>query len=414
VAFLVAITHAMIIGYRRLTREGPVDLVQFMGTLCLVLLLIATVGGFSHFLALGGFKLMRTWNRASLFIGWFSLLAAGVLIDRTLAWIGTRRPKARLPLAGALVIFGAFDLMGTRTPLPYEDTKQRFEADRKYFNTIEHLVPNERVFQLPFIRFPEAPRRGKLPEYGHFAAYLHTDTVQWSYGAIKGRPAGEWGGRVEALPTSDQIASLCAAGFGGIHVDRWGYDDPDHTPETGLDRIGVAPTVLSEDDRFAFYDLADACEGTGADGDAQHPGVPAKISTDFLLGFHGPEHKGDHKWRWTEAGVAAAILENSGDPVQGWIVGKVSGVDPKGHVTVASHDGSATVAATTSGTEFAVPVELSSGPNVVLVVSASRPVDAPRDPRTMVTQVHDLEFVPNDIVSCRLRARDPKATDCPG
>ena len=55
-------------------------------------------------------------------------------------------------------------------------------------------------------------------------SFLHTRSVRWSYGAMKGRPA-DWAAELVGVPVADLVSRLAAAGFDGVYVDRFGYAD---------------------------------------------------------------------------------------------------------------------------------------------------------------------------------------------
>jgi hypothetical protein len=88
--------------------------------------------------------------------------------------------------------------------------------------------------------------------------YLHSEDLRWSYGAVKGRPVGDWTLTASQLPTERLTVALGAAGFGGIHVDRFGYTGEEVAElEATLERILDTEPMVSSDGRFAFFDMSD-------------------------------------------------------------------------------------------------------------------------------------------------------------
>ena len=94
-----------------------------------------------------------------------------------------------------------------------------------------------------------------MTAYDHGRPYLHSKTLRWSYGAMKGRFADAWQKAAVDRPTPDMLRTLAVAGFSGVYVDRAGYDDRGVAIETVLRQETGPPPLSSEDHRFAVYDL---------------------------------------------------------------------------------------------------------------------------------------------------------------
>jgi phosphoglycerol transferase len=109
------------------------------------------------------------------------------------------------------------------------------------------------IFQLPLMAYPESPPVNELGDYELFRGYLHSSTLRWSYGAIKGREASQWQRSVFALPIEMSMAQIRARGFSGIYLDRRGFRD--NTAETAL-RSLLGPPMVSEDGRLLFFDMS--------------------------------------------------------------------------------------------------------------------------------------------------------------
>src|SRR5262249_43974583 len=117
------------------------------------------------------------------------------------------------------------------------------------------LPPGAMVFQLPQTGFPEEPAVGRMEPDDHLRLYLHSRSLHWSFGAMKGRYAAHWQASVAGLPPAEFARLLALAGFAGITVDRRGYNDDGAGLEAELGRLlGVRP-VVSRDRRYAFLTL---------------------------------------------------------------------------------------------------------------------------------------------------------------
>jgi phosphoglycerol transferase len=92
-------------------------------------------------------------------------------------------------------------------------------------------------------------------KYEPLRGYLHSSTLRWSYGAIKGRPA-DWASQLAGRPLSYLLAAVTAAGFEGVWVDPAGFE-PAMARRVGaaLRSLLGAPPLLSPDRDLWFFDL---------------------------------------------------------------------------------------------------------------------------------------------------------------
>jgi phosphoglycerol transferase len=248
--------------------------------------LVATVSGGAIFLSLLGFSQVRVWNRMSLLIGFCSLIFALTWLEAGWARVRPRLTAvpARAALGTALVaVLIAFVLWdgshvqfrppGGRFGLDYERNDERWVADADYAALLDEAMPDgSAVFQFPIIRFPEAPPPGQMQDYDHLRAWIHLEPgkLKWSYGAMKGRPDGDWQLKIrEQIGEEGAIPLLIGLGFDGLWVDTWGYDDYGLRVRTAFDAmLGVEP-ILSADERIRFYDLRPYRDELAAEGQTQ-------------------------------------------------------------------------------------------------------------------------------------------------
>ena len=114
------------------------------------------------------------------------------------------------------------------------------------------------VYQLPAVAFPESLPVNDMEDYELMRPYLHSTDLKWTYGGLKGRPKGDWAEVASQTPTDRLLVELAAAGFGGIHIDRFGYPAHDTSVLEGdITRLTGAKPLESPDERFAFFDLSD-------------------------------------------------------------------------------------------------------------------------------------------------------------
>jgi hypothetical protein len=224
----------------------------------LVAILVGTIGGVSSLVAYLVTPELRAWNRISIFIAFFALVAVAQLLERARRRLhsGTRGRAAFAVLLGATLAVGALDQTSDKSIPAYADVERSYRHDAAFVEVIEgHLPPGSAVFQLPHMPFPETTRLpGTIADYDLLRAYLHSRDLRWSYGAVKGRPE-DWAEELHAKPLLLVVPAVAASGFEGIYVDRAGYADGGRATEAELRRIIGATPLASPSGRQLFFDL---------------------------------------------------------------------------------------------------------------------------------------------------------------
>jgi phosphoglycerol transferase len=265
-AGFLGVLYAAIAGRRRRT-EG-LDLLPHWDrdalrdhavTNTVLAVLFGMIGGFAVVVAMAGFSQIRVWNRILLIIGFFAMVTVAGWFEVLAARVRARTSRHRVVLGGLAVAVLAFGLWDGIPPVrkPYEQIEAQHASDRSFVAAIERRMPDgAAVFQLPVFEFPEVVPPGKMLDYDPLRGYLaDSGTLRWSYGSIKGRPAGDWQirwrdhlGPVAGLP------ALLGMGFTGLWVDTYGYTDGGLEVRQITAAFDVEPLV-SPDGRFLFFDL---------------------------------------------------------------------------------------------------------------------------------------------------------------
>lgn len=255
---LGVIASALVAG---VARRPPEDArAARLGSLALIALLVASTAGAGYLLGALGFTEIRGWNRMTVFVGFFALAGAAVLLDD---WFTRSRAPAPVVtcLAALIGLLGVWD----QTPAIGPDARRRvaveWASDEAFVGGIEErLGPGAAVFQLPHVPFPEGPVTGDMADYDHLKGYLHSDALHWSYGGMKGRQDG-WQERATQLPVPLMVDLIVRRGFDGLYIDRAGYDDGGTGLEEQLRADLGRPTTVSADGRLVFFDLRGAAGG---------------------------------------------------------------------------------------------------------------------------------------------------------
>jgi phosphoglycerol transferase len=249
---------------RRLLRNAGVGVLVALG--------LSTVGGVASLIEVFITPDIRAWNRLSVFIAFLSLLGAAVLLERLLGRMArarvlrtrrARRPAAALVCA-AVLAFGVLDQTSSSFVPPYSATARQWRSDAAFVAQIERrMPPGAEVFQLPYVPFPEGyPETPVGDEVATYATkyellrgYLHSRTLRWSYGAMKGR-ASDWQAALAGLPLSYVTAAAAVSGFDGLWVDPAGFEP--HRAAAILAALGSVleeRPLLSPRGDLAFFDL---------------------------------------------------------------------------------------------------------------------------------------------------------------
>lgn len=199
---------------------------QIGSILNLSVLLFGTVGGFAVILSfLTGS--IRCYNRFSIFVAMFSLIAIDSVIEKIKEkWFDKKNRTKVIFAAGMflLMLLGIFDQTALKNPLAHERSAQLFDEDEAFFAAIEAVEENEAmIYQFPYMRYPENGGVQQMMDYAHMIGYLHSDTLRWSYGAPVGREGDQWMAAMNELSFQEQIATIQATGFAGIYIDWNAY-----------------------------------------------------------------------------------------------------------------------------------------------------------------------------------------------
>lgn len=237
-------------------REESIDPMPFLASITLVLILFCTIGGLSTLFSLIISPMIRAWNRASVFIAFTSICAAMLLFDR---WAQRRRLRIASILAVGIVlaVFACWDQTLPRCAPCSEARSSEFRNDAHFVAAIESRLPRgSAVYQLPYMAFPEVPPLNRLQAYDQASGYLHSSSLRWTYGSIKGRTGDLFFRALAQEPVQKQIQVLRKLGFNGLYVDRRGYADGGAAIESEIRRtLGEEPALVSDNQLQSFYDL---------------------------------------------------------------------------------------------------------------------------------------------------------------
>lgn len=304
VAFLYWVVHL----FRPVKASDHEDSLSFMN---LAALLLGLSGGFGLVVAYFFIEEIRAYNRISLFIAFISLtlffLAASRFAERLKhanILTGSHRQKL-LPMIFCGLALGSITLDVSRHPRLDATIPQRYHQDRAFLAALEERLPKDsRIFQLPYMAFPENGPLNAIRDYDFLKPYLLSNHFAWSSGGMKGRSAGEWSRYTTSLSTPRLLEQAAFVGFSGILVDRYGYAQQANNPvEAELSALIGSPSLVSNDSRMAFYDIRFYAQQQKAKYTIKQWNRRATQSLywavlKFERGFSALQSDGQINWRW--------------------------------------------------------------------------------------------------------------------
>lgn len=385
---------------------------QVLSLLNLATVLYATVGGFGLMFALLVSPQLRGLNRISIFIAFFSLLAIALTLDKIQKRSAGSRLKAIMFNFSLILILilGLLDQVSPAFVPKYSEIKNLFLSDQEFVHKIEDsTLKNSLIFQLPYVSYPEASHpNGEI--YDHFRPYLHSSSLKWSYGAMRGR--NDWQDSLEdaSVNLDAFLAKISIVGFSGIYVDRKGFIDPGKELEGKLQtKLGSQPVVTSRDRRFAFYNIAKfkddyTSQFTLNQISEYRNKILYPIKVIWGEGFYGGEKNAAESWRWARNQALLTIQNPSEFPRKIQI--KLSlNTDWKeySHLSIKGDTFSQELDINLNPSPLVQLIELPAKSQFQLRFNSdAKRADAPLDARELHFQVRNFEFVELDGLNEKL------------
>lgn len=387
----------------QLSEGGTPGMLHHLSIFSLAGVLFGTMGGFGALVAFFGLPQVRAYNRISVFLSFFALLAVALWLDgmvRRHATSTARRIAAGLVLSTVSVLALCDQISPMALP-DYNRIRAQFINDATFVEEIEARVPRGGlIFQLPFMSFHESVPVGDLPDYDLLRGYLHSDHLRWSYGTIKGRVGNAWLEHTAARSVDELLETLVWAGFSGLYIDRRGFDDNGSRIERELfDLLQEAPTQ-STDQTLVFYDLTNdpiglkqrtpQAEWAARREAALHP--PLAVWRD---GFSEPDDTSEQAWRWGASSGRMELINGTSRPRTVRLEMTLAS-NPGGTVTVDTPLLSEPLRAGAAGENVRETLVLPPGTHQVRFSSDARRVFPPDDFRNMVFSVRNFRLTALD------------------
>ncbi|WP_256580292.1 sugar translocase [Pseudomonas sp. Irchel s3f7] len=291
--------------------EGD-DRLRLLAATTFVLFLFATIGGLGSLFAMLVSPSIRGWNRASIFIACGSILFFFISLQILLQRKAPRLANYPIAISAMLLLVGLYDQTAPACQACNSSQKVAFENDKDFIHAVEKALPaGAAIYQLPYMGFPEVPPLHTLANYQMTAGVLHSSSLHWSFGGMKGRPGDLFYRSLAQEPMVRQLEVVRKLGFEGIQIDRRGYADNADALITELSQLLQHPPLLQSDNKeLVFFKLDGSAhpqltnlsakqimDQAGYFADAWGPRIPGDLATgidftqsllpDFISGAAG-------------------------------------------------------------------------------------------------------------------------------
>jgi phosphoglycerol transferase len=257
------------------------NLIRTLAYLNITTLLVITVGGVGVIFNLFVLPDIRCYNRFSIFISFFSLVAISKFIDDLL---NKTARKFQIYLIGIVVCLALFSLYDQTTSFAYLLNRQDGDTtaaheERDIVTTIEKNCPKvKNVFQFPTIGFPIMEKYNRMESYDHLRPYIWSTSLNWSSPSFSSRHL-LWQEKINKLNGKELLDYLAYSNFDLVWVDRYAYKDNADAIVSDLLASGAKKIHCVKSDRFALFDLSDYKSKIMTEGGAEQF---KKIQTDIL------------------------------------------------------------------------------------------------------------------------------------
>ncbi len=274
---VASVGTVLLLGVVLLRRHAP-PLIDALAVLNIFGILLGTTSGLGMLFSLLVTPQIRCQNRVSVYLAFFSLACVALLLqsmwDRVLT-TGRGEHLKRGLLVG-LVCAALWEQHPQRCRYDFPGVRQDWERDADFVKSIEAAAPaGAMILQLPYMTFPESAPVGQLDSYQSLRLALHSSSLRWSGGAMRGREADNWRRQVDELPLEEQVAAARAAGFAGVQVSRLGYADQGYELEQKLRTLVDSDPIVDQGETNSFFLLTPRQASTVAGRRASSAEPPA-------------------------------------------------------------------------------------------------------------------------------------------
>jgi phosphoglycerol transferase len=373
-----------------------------LSVLNLTAFLLGTIGGLGAVFSFVISPQLRGFNRISVYISFFCIAAALLVLDRFLGkTLGNKRwIVAGVVVPSFLLILGMYDQIPLGLMLGRDQVEKQYREDAEFVQRIEALVPpHSMIFQLPYDPFPESPPINQLGDYEELRGYLHSSSLRWSYGSMKGRETAGWLAAISNLPADQLLLAVTTSGFAGIVVDRFGFADHGVVVESRIKEFLGSEPIADKSGRLSFFQLdSKAIDSLRRTVDPELrtklEAIVYPLVVETGAGCWGKEVAGSDNWHWCGRIGDIKILNSS--PFEHTVTLKATFATtyPEYSRLVIEGPGlQQTLKVNNIGTAWRADVSLPPGMSRITLTSDANKVIAPGDPREMYFRINNFQVL---------------------
>lgn len=374
--------------------------IKFLSKLNIAAFLLATMGGFSYFISAFLFSSVRAYNRISVFIAFFSVLAlcivASMLIEYNNKIINKRIVIISISIIALIsIIFNGATISCLTTKNIYAYTKNN-EYISTFIKEIEAQVSKDAmIYEMPYYKFPESPPQNGMSDYALAIPYIYSNNnLRWSYGCYKGTYGDLWHRAVAQLPMKDRIMRLSDVGFEGIYIDSAAYK-PDELKNllNDLNNILGSTPIISSDNRMYFYSMKKYNDSL----DKNSEEVKNKLN-DVLymkgLGMYDIESNQNQKWIWNDKNSTLSVLNSLTEPLNKSLTMKImTSSDQYSDMHIECNKQTYDFKVNNQGTTCNIDFTLQPGLNEIKFSTDAPKLNVSTDQRSLYFKITDFDFM---------------------
>lgn len=262
----IGIVSLILYGIYKLVRQEPlVDKFHFPFLATVGLILFTVSSSITLLLGMARFTEIRSWNRVVVIIGFIGLLYFGYILEKIMENKKLSQVSMTLILIFVLVV-GILDQTSVDDRINIDSVSKRANSECELLTQLEDSnVHDARIFQLPFVQFPEVGTVVELSPYRQGLATLCDTDFKFSFGATRGRDddfqrrlgsSFSCASKKACTKNEDKIAKslneLKKARFWALMIYRDGYIDQGKSIEIVLTQKLGEPIESIDGSQLAF------------------------------------------------------------------------------------------------------------------------------------------------------------------
>lgn len=235
-----------------IAKEKKSARLHLLSELNIWMIMLGSIGGIGTIFAFIITDKLRGFNRVSIFIGYVCILAFCICFDD---FYKKRKNKWIAVAGGLFAVFVCMEQLPTSKLPSYDNNYYNFMSDQEFVQNIETQVePHSMIYQLPYLEYPEGGSMGNMGDYDLMTGYIHSKTLRWSFGNMKGTPGDTWNKETAQMPLNEMVSYLRNNEFKGIYVDRRAYDKEEiKNLESQLEYLTGSRPLYSNNDNLSFF-----------------------------------------------------------------------------------------------------------------------------------------------------------------